>query len=222
LAIFSLANSLGLWEVSALHDRPVELFKGQASESVKEGQIELPFMSVAAHVGQDYASTFLSLKAHPVGLVREKLRLLHILSIEELTGVKGGIAVKAAGLVTIRQRPGTAKGVCFITIEDETGFTNLVVFEKLFEQYRKAIMGAKLLMVEGKLQREGEVTHVIVQRCFDVTYLLSALTANDNENQLVLTLSPSNEKGLIPAEDKRTQKLETVQKGVFPAARNFK
>ena len=211
-----------LWEVSALNDRPIALFEGQPSESATETQISLPFMTAAEHVVQDYASTALSLKAHPVSFVREKLSLLHILSGHEIREAKDGLLVKAAGLVLVRQRPGTAGGVCFITIEDETGFSNLVIFQNLFEKYRKEILGAKLLMVEGKLQREGEVVHVIVRRCFDLSKLLRGLTTTENENQPLLTLSRSDEKSPYPAENKRTQTREELATDIFPKARNFK
>ena len=211
-----------LWEVAALNDRPIALFAGQPSESALEKQIELPFMTTAEHVVQDYATTALSLKAHPVSFVREKLRMLHILSSEEIRNAKDGILVKAAGLVLVRQRPGTAGGVCFITIEDETGFANLVVFQNLFEKFRKEILGAKLLMVEGKLQREGEVVHVIVRRCFDLSKLLCGLTVAENENLPLLTLSRADEKSPFPAENKRTQVREIVEEGIFGKGRNFK
>ncbi|RZK79090.1 MAG: error-prone DNA polymerase [Pedobacter sp.] len=161
-----------LWEVSALHDRPIALFEGQPSESIIEPQIALPLMSGAQHVVQDYATTALSLKAHPVSFVREKLQLLRVSTNKETHTIKDGTLIKVAGLVLVRQRPGTAGGVCFITIEDETGFSNLVVFQNLFEKYRKEILHSRLLMVEGKLQREGKVVHVIVQRCFDLSKLL--------------------------------------------------
>eukprot|EP01035_Chromulina_nebulosa_P056793 gene56793-77838_t len=145
-----------LWEVTALYDRPIGLFAGQSSESANESEVRLPKMSASEHVVQDYAATSLSLKAHPVSFVREKLKMLHILSARELGSVVNGMPVKVAGLVLVRQRPGTAKGVCFITIEDETGVANLVVFQNLFDQYRKEILQSKLLMVDGTLQKEGE------------------------------------------------------------------
>ncbi len=211
-----------LWEVSALYDRPVALFEGQPSESTTETQISLPFMTEGEHVVQDYASTALSIKAHPISFIREKLQLLHILSSKELKDVKDGTLIKVAGLVLVRQRPGTAAGICFITIEDETGFSNLVVFQKLFETYRKEILGAKLLMVEGRLQREGEVTHVIAKRCFDLSKLLGGLTAMENENQPVLTLSRADEKTFFPAGHKKSQVREVTEKEVYPKARNFK
>ncbi|MFI5407463.1 MAG: OB-fold nucleic acid binding domain-containing protein, partial [Nitrososphaerales archaeon] len=134
------------------------------------------------HVVKDYATTSLSLKAHPVSFVRQKLELLNILPNSQLKIAKNGDVVKVAGLVLVRQRPGTASGICFISIEDETGCANLVVFENLFEKYRKEIIQSQLLMVEGKLQVEGEVIHVIVNSCHNLSKLLIDLTSHD-ENQ---------------------------------------
>ena len=171
-----------LWQVSALHDRPIALFAGQPAEDAMEERAALPEMTAAEHVVQDYAATALSLKAHPVSFVREKLGLLHILSLQELTDHRDKDFVKVAGLVLVRQRPGTASGICFITIEDETGFANLVVFERVFEQYRKVVVQSRLLMVEGKLQREGEVIHVIVQRCYNLSPLLRQLNVPTARN----------------------------------------
>jgi error-prone DNA polymerase len=201
-----------LWEVSALGDRPVALFEGQPSESVTETQVALPFMTAGEHVVQDYAATSLSLKAHPVSFVREKLKLLRVLSAKEITEAKDGDFVKVAGLILVRQRPGTASGICFITIEDETGTVNLVVFQKLFDYYRKEILQSKLIMVEGQLQKDGEVIHVVLKRCFNFNKLLGNLTAVKTEDPIVMTLSRSDEKS-APA---------ITQKDVFYKGRNFK
>jgi error-prone DNA polymerase len=172
-----------LWEVSALDDTPVALFEGQPSESVTEAQVSLPFMSAGEHVLQDYAAIALSLKAHPVSFVREKLKLLHVLTAKELKEKKDGDLVKVAGLVLVRQRPGTASGICFMTIEDETGNANLVVFQKLFDQFRKTILQSKLIMVEGRLQKEGEVIHVVLMRCHNYNKLLGSLSTVKDEEQ---------------------------------------
>lgn len=172
-----------LWEVSALADTPVALFEGQPSESVTEAQVSLPFMSAGEHVLQDYAATALSLKAHPVSFVREKLKLLHVLTAHELKEKKDGDLVKVAGLVLVRQRPGTASGICFMTIEDETGNANLVVFQKFFDQFRKTILQSKLIMVEGRLQKEGEVIHVVLMRCHNYNKLLGSLSTVKDEEQ---------------------------------------
>lgn len=165
-----------LWEVSALHDHPIALFAGQPAETTFETQIELPLMSMPEHVVQDYATTSLSLKAHPVSFVREQLTSLHISSTDEVNHAVNGTPVKVAGLVLVRQRPGTASGVCFITIEDETGCSNLVVFNNIFTQFRNDIVQSKLLMVEGILQREDQVVHVIVNKCYNFSKLLRNMT----------------------------------------------
>ncbi len=180
-------NSMGLdrrealWEISTGNDRPIALFAGQSAADPSESEVSLPKMRTSEHVLHDYAAISLSLKAHPVSFVREKLSLLHVLSASDLSTARDGDMVKVAGLVLVRQRPGTAAGVCFITIEDETGCANLVVWESLFDEFRKEILQSRLLMVEGKLQVEGEVIHVIVRRCYDFTKLLHKLSASEED-----------------------------------------
>ncbi|MBC8984928.1 error-prone DNA polymerase [Pedobacter sp. N36a] len=213
-----------LWEVTALQDMPIEIFKGQPSESVLETQVELPLMSKGEHVVQDYATIGLSLKAHPVSFVRDQLEMLRVLSCKGINeDASNGQLVKVAGLVLVRQRPGTAGGVCFITIEDETGYSNLVVFESLFEKYRKEILHSRLLMVEGRLQREGQVVHVIVSKCFDFTKMLGKLVQREAEDLPVLTLARGDEKSApYPSQDKRSQVREQAPKDAFHGGRNFK
>jgi error-prone DNA polymerase len=212
-----------LWEVPALSDKPIGLFIGQPSESAKEAQISLPFMTDAEHVVQDYAAIGLSLKAHPVKFVRQQLDMLQVTATINLSQLKNGDFVKVAGLVTVRQRPGTAKGVLFITIEDETGFSNLVVWEKVFETFRKEILQAGLLMVEGKVQIEGEVIHVIAHRCFNLTTLLRSLTPIGNDDQPVLTLSRADETTKpYPEGTNKGHVQENKQREAFHKGRNFK
>ncbi len=162
-----------LWEVAALHDHPAGMFAGTPSPSTAEGVADLPVMTVGEHVVQDYASTSLSLKAHPVSFLRKKLNQWRVTPTASLSKMKNGSFVHVCGLVTVRQRPGTAKGVLFITIEDETGFANLVVWSKTFEAYRKVILQSRLLMVTGKLQIEGEVIHVVVNCCVNLNDLMN-------------------------------------------------
>lgn len=213
-----------LWEVSALQDMPVEIFRGQPSESILEAQVELPLMSQGEHVVQDYATAGLSLKAHPVSFVRPQLDMLRIRSTHAINNeAENGQLVKVAGLVLVRQRPGTAGGVCFITIEDETGFSNLVVFEKHFETYRKEILHSRLLMVEGRLQREGMVVHVIVSKCVDLTKMLGKLVQRNQDALPVLTLSRADEKSApYPSQNKRIQRPAEIPKETFHGGRNFK
>jgi error-prone DNA polymerase len=156
-----------------LHDHPTGIFTGTPSQSTTEQGTELPVMTPGEHVIQDYSSTSLSLKAHPVSFLRQSLNQMRVVPASELSKMKNGISVRVCGLITVRQRPGTAKGVLFITIEDESGFANLVVWSKIFEKYRKVILQSRLLMVEGKLQITGEVIHVVVSACFNLNELMS-------------------------------------------------
>ncbi len=210
-----------LWEVST-KDRPIALFKGQPSPDAQEN-IVLPTMATSEHVVHDYAAISLSLKAHPVSFVREKLEQLRITPNIQLKDAKDGQMIKVAGLVLVRQRPGTAGGVCFMTIEDETGFANLVIFESLFEKFRKEILQSRLIMVEGKLQVEGEVIHVIVRKCYDISKFLRHLTPSQSSDPSVLTLAYSDEKSIpAHAQNKKSQVRELPQGKIFPNARNFK
>ncbi|MGC1241069.1 MAG: error-prone DNA polymerase [Chryseosolibacter sp.] len=208
-----------LWDVSA-KDRPLAIYGGDHSKGLPEEKVALPEMRLSEHVVHDYASTSLSLKAHPVSFVRTQLDQLGILSSKALENAKDGDRVKVAGLILVRQRPGTASGICFVTLEDETGTMNLVVFQKLFDQYRKEIIQSKLLMVEGKLQREGEVVHVIVRRCFNYSRLLGQLTSTQKE-ELTVTLSRADEKSSPFLENTRPEK-KIIQGKIFPEGRNFR
>ena len=161
-----------LWEISALHDHPSGVFTGTPSESTRERLTTLPPMTTGEHVIRDYASTALSLKAHPVSFARWKLNQLQVTPTSGLSAMKNGMFVRVCGLITVRQHPSTAKGVLFITIEDETGFANLVVWEKTFEKYRKEILQSRLLLVAGKLQIEGEVIHVVVRSCHNMNGIM--------------------------------------------------
>jgi len=199
-----------LWEVSTKDYQAKALYRDQVSQE----NVILPEMTLSEHVVQDYASMSLSLKAHPVSFIREQLTQLHVRSLVSLNQAKNGDQVKVAGLILVRQRPGTASGICFITLEDETGNGNLVVFKNLFDKYRKEIIQSRLLMVEGQLQREGEVIHVIVKRCFNFSPLLKRLVSS-GENSLS-TLSRADERTSNP--DPR----QNNQEKIFHEGRNFR
>ncbi len=209
-----------LWEVST-KDRPVDIFKGQSSPDASAENISLPVMQTSEHVVHDYSTTSLSLKGHPVGFIREQLNQFNITKTGDLTKAKNGDPVKVAGLVLVRQRPGTAKGVCFMTIEDETGVANLVIFQNLFDKYRKEILQSKLIMVEGKLQVEGEVIHVIVSHCNNYSKLLRRLTADHQKDPAVLTLAYADEKSDSHS-DRRVKEKEIQKQNIFHGGRNFK
>lgn len=210
-----------LWEVSALQDHPTGMFTGTPSQSTTEQWTELPVMTPGEHVIQDYASTSLSLKAHPVSFARKMLNQLGVVPTSELSKMKNGMAVKVCGLITVRQRPGTAKGVLFIAIEDETGFANLVVWSKTFEQYRKVILQSRLLMVEGKLQIAGEVIHVVVSACVNLNELMSLDFEGRNLGSMQ---KPANNKKKSTEDDSGKEKTfdnKVVQGELFPS-RDFK
>ncbi len=215
-----------LWEITALRDNLFGLFKGQPSESTLEANMLLPKMSLSEHVVNDYGALSLSLKAHPVSFLREKLAANSIVALEDLNKLYDGDIVRIAGLVLVRQRPGTAGGICFMTIEDETGNANLVVFKNLFEDtYRKEILHSKLIMVQGKVQKQDNVIHVIVQHCENWSEQLCALTEAGELEVSVLTLSPRDEKDgfTFKTENKKTQvRKKVLQQELFPDARNFR
>jgi error-prone DNA polymerase len=209
-----------LWAVST-KDRPLAIYSGEPNGEAEE-KITLPEMTLSEHVVHDYAATSLSLKAHPVSFIRKQLDQFRILSAAALENAKDGDQVKVAGLILVRQRPGTASGICFITIEDETGTANLVVFQKLFDQYRKEIIQSRLLMVEGQLQKEGEVIHVIVKRCYNFSKLLTQLTSARQEDLSLTPRSRSDETTSPFLSDKKSQESELVQGKIFPEGRNFR
>jgi error-prone DNA polymerase len=209
-----------LWEVSTKDHQQNALVSNQSIYDAVEEKIVLPEMTLSEHVVQDYASTSLSIKAHPVSFVRAQLQQLHVRTTLSLDKGKNGDLVKVAGLILVRQRPGTASGICFITIEDETGTANLVLFQKLFDKYRKEIIQSRLLMVEGQLQREGEVIHVIVRHCYNVSRLLQRLTTS-NEKDLSLTSVSRSDETTSPFLPEK-EESEIVQGNLFGEGRNFR
>jgi error-prone DNA polymerase len=167
---------IALWRVAGLETAPaLPMFAGQER---RHATPNLPLMSQGEHVIADYRSTGLSLRAHPMQLLREKLTAAKALSCARALAAKDGTLLRIAGIVTVRQRPGTAKGTIFITIEDETGIANIIVWPALVETYRNPIIGASLLIVEGRLQRSEEgVSHIIATRLADRSRWIGQLDA---------------------------------------------
>jgi error-prone DNA polymerase len=129
----------------------------------------------------DYQSLGLTLGRHPVQLLRHRLDRYHYLQAERIANLSGGAAVSVAGLVITKQRPGTASGVIFVTLEDETGHINLVVWAQVAEQYRAALLNAKLMGIQGELQIEGGVIHVIAKRLIDHSDMLGNLVVTSRD-----------------------------------------
>ncbi len=123
----------------------------------------------------DYASTGLTLGRHPLALLRARLSRMRFATADEIKLLPGGSPARAAGIVTGRQRPGTASGTVFVTLEDETGCINVIVWPHLTERQRRELLGARLMGVEGVLEREGEVMHLIARRLTDHSALLGEL-----------------------------------------------
>jgi error-prone DNA polymerase len=167
-----LWNVMGLaHEVRARDEAPLLALMGAPAET----SIPLPAMTLGAHVAEDYRTTHLSLKAHPCAFFRGALNALGCVRAADLKTLADGRRVVIGGLVLIRQRPGTAKGVVFVTLEDETGSANAVVWADVFAANRRTVMSASFLVVHGRLQKAGEVIHVVAERFTDLSPRLSEL-----------------------------------------------
>ncbi len=151
----------------------------------QEAEMTLPTMPLGQHVVEDYASLHLSLKAHPVSFIRSFLDHQRTLKAEDLLSCKSDSYIKIAGLVLVRQRPGTASGVIFMTLEDETGIANIIVWPKKFETYRRIILSARLVLVHGKMQKEQEVIHIIADKIEDLSEELASLTEEGGDPESV-------------------------------------
>jgi len=154
------------------------LFTDQQEE---EPIAELPPMSPRREVLEDYRAAGLSLRGHPLQFIRPMLKQLGVAAIKELPGLTPDRRYKIAGLVLLRQRPSTAKGVTFVTLEDEFGTANLIVRQAVWEEYRTAANRAKAMIVRGKLQREKEVIHLLVEEIEDITHLLEGVESRSRD-----------------------------------------
>ena len=164
------------WQAMALEpERPLLQYERQESVQVLNDAVHLPVPAVAESVLADYASTGLTLRSHPLALLRDTAPFNRCLRHSDLESLADGRFVRIAGLVTCRQRPGTASGVLFLTLEDETGNNNLVVWPAVQERYRQALMKGKLLLVKGTLQKRDGVTHVVAGSLEDQSTALGQL-----------------------------------------------
>ncbi|MEZ6035645.1 MAG: error-prone DNA polymerase [Planctomycetaceae bacterium] len=151
------------------------LFNQPEANASDEPIPELPEMSNQDQVIEDYASSGLTLRQHPVSFLRAQLTQLRVVTAEQLAESTPDRRVKVAGLVLMRQRPSTANGVTFVTLEDETGVTNLVVFPSVWQHFRQTARFATVMMATGRLQREGDVIHVVCERLDDVSTMLEQI-----------------------------------------------
>ncbi|MCV3734952.1 error-prone DNA polymerase [Rhizobium sp. TRM96647] len=176
----NLDRRTALWAVKALDETggsdALPLFERAGADELRpEPQVSLPAMPAGEHVLNDYRYLTLSLKAHPVSFMRADFTRQGIMRNDALETAPRGDRVTVAGLVLVRQQPGSAKGVIFMTIEDETGIANIIIWKKTMEKYRRVVMGARLVRVRGRLQRESDVIHVVAEHMEDWTHALGLL-----------------------------------------------
>jgi error-prone DNA polymerase len=148
---------------------------------LREPAADLPFESSGQAIVTDYAATGLSLRAHPLSVLRPELTALGYHDTRRLNSARPGTSIRLPGLVLMRQRPGTAKGIVFVTLEDELGIANLVVYANIGQRDRATLIGARLMVAEGRIERETEhsevpITHLICRRLIDRSDLLRELT----------------------------------------------
>ena len=187
-----LARREAFWAIKALPADPLPLFAAAAAEEwsdVAQGAENLPAMTVGEEIADDYRALRLSLKAHPMALLRDRLTAQGRIPAKALWTLRDGALVKLAGIVLVRQRPGSAKGVIFITLEDETGVANLVIWSDRFEAYRREVLSASLLEVWGRVQKAGEgehqVIHITAQHLVDRSDLLAQMQVGEGELEML-------------------------------------
>ncbi len=224
-----LDRRAALWAVRRLPDDvPLPLFEiAAAREQPDEDAAPLPVMPLPEQVVADYQTIRLSLKGHPMQFLRPMFTGEGVVACKDVCHDNDRRRVRCAGVVLVRQRPGSAKGVVFMTLEDETGIANIVVWPKVMELYRKEVMGARLILVEGYIQSSPEqVTHLVAQRMVDRSHDLVGL-AND-----ALSRKPVVPKGPMPIEpindDRRAHLDHPAQKirhprdvRILPPSRDF-
>src|ERR1019366_10022746 len=181
----NLARRETLWAIKALRDEPLSLFAAASAREAKtvpeldEPPVMLRPMTAGSEVVEDYGHVGLTLRSHPVAFLRGDLRRQRIVTCTEAMQARDGCWLQTAGLVLVRQMPGSAKGVVFITIEDETGIANLVIWPKLYERQRRVILSARMMAVHGRIQREGEVVHLVAHRVTDLSDTLTSVGDRD-------------------------------------------
>jgi error-prone DNA polymerase len=179
LGSLGLSRRQALWEArSLIAAPPLPLFAAADAreEGAERARTRLPTMPLSEEVVADYQTLRLSLKAHPMAFLRADLAERGFVRAADLRDRKVRSMVRVAGVVLVRQQPGSAKGVCFITLEDETGVINLVIWPDLKEKQRSVVMGARLMEVRGRVEYDDEVIHVIAQHLTDASEGLARLS----------------------------------------------
>ena len=229
-ASMGLSRREALWTVRGLNGAAgaerLPLFSVGSRPSQPDDPAEqLPLMPEGESVVHDYRTLSLSLKGHPVGFLRDELDRRGTLRCADLLDRRDGQIVEVAGLVLVRQQPGTASGVIFSTIEDETGTANIIIWSRTFEQNRRVVLGARLIAVRGQLQREGLVTHVVARSFVDFTPQLVQLAHGHDFGDAVLARADEGRTGHPAGRDegerRRREALERQARAALPSGRNF-
>jgi error-prone DNA polymerase len=189
-----LDRRAALWAVRRLpDDLPLPLFTTAAArEQPDERAQPLPSMPLAEHVVADYQTIRLSLKGHPMEFLRERFEREGVIACSSVSDARDRQHVRCAGVVLVRQRPGSAKGVVFMTLEDETGIANIVVWPKVMERFRKEVMGSRLILVEGTIQSSPEkVVHLVAEKLVDRSHDLIALANDSSSRKQLLPVGPA-------------------------------
>jgi len=208
-----------LWAAKGLGPKPLPLFAAAAArgEDAAEPMVTLPAMPLGQEVAEDYRHLRLSLKCHPVALLREALTRRGIMPSERLKHMRDGAKAEVAGLVLVRQQPGTASGVIFMTLEDETGIANIVVWPQIFKQFRRVVLGSQLMSATGHVQRDesGHVIHVVARRLTDLSEHLHALGAPPTPYDATLARADEVKGGGF-------ERRGAARKGEMPGSRDFR
>jgi error-prone DNA polymerase len=170
------------WQIMALEEaKPLLQDEQRQRADYFNDNIALPAPGIAEEVLADYRATGVTLRAHPMSLLRDQPPFDRCKRFVDLAAMGNNRLVRIAGLVTCRQRPGSASGVLFLTLEDETGNSNIVVWKRTQQHFRKALMSAQLLLVKGTVETKDNVTHVIAGALFDYTEALQALPVKSRD-----------------------------------------
>ena len=189
-----LDRRAALWAVRRLPDDvPLPLFTAATAREQPDEQAQpLPSMPISEHVVADYQTIRLSLKGHPMEFLRARFEREGVVACSSVSDARDKQHVRCAGVVLVRQRPGSAKGVVFMTLEDETGIANIVVWPKVMERFRKEVMGSRLILVEGTIQSSPEkVVHLVAERLFDRSSDLLDLANDTPRRKHALPVAPA-------------------------------
>lgn len=202
------------------------LFKASREPmSAVEEESGLPPMPPGEEVIHDYRTLSISLKAHPMSFLREQMTKRGIVPADALRTLEPGRTIIVAGLVLVRQRPGTASGVIFATLEDETGVANIIVWPKTFEANRRVVLGARVMGVRGQLQREGIITHLIAKEFIDLTPQMMAIANGHDIGEAVVARADEGKSGPHGSRTRdRDQYREIMERralAALPSGRNF-